>query len=63
VAPDGFGATGVRCERVIAAGAGITEVSDAKMKASRMQNSPVMIAAQPQAENGPAFHASTSGSE
>ena len=37
----------------------MTEVSDEKISASRMQNSPAMIAAQPYSENGPAFHTGT----
>jgi hypothetical protein len=41
----------------------MTDVRDAKMIASRMQKSPVTIAAMPYSENGPHFHTGTKPSE
>ncbi len=38
----------------------MTDVSEEKISASRMQNRPAMIDAQPYAENGPARHTGTS---
>ena len=41
----------------------MTDVSDAKIRASRMQKRPVMIAPQPYSENGPYRHTGSNASE